>query len=98
MSFGPRSLSRNLATPRYRIGRPERHAIVHTCQHYDAEMSDILFEEFGVQDLNHMLGVGSGSNAVRTAPAMERVEPIAGAGGLFIRRLVTTLNMNSGAL
>jgi hypothetical protein len=61
-------------------------------------MSHILFEEFGVQDLNHMLGVGSGRNAVRTAPAMERLEPVAGVGGLLLRRLAATLNMNGGAL
>jgi hypothetical protein len=57
--------------------------IVHTSQRYDVEMSDVLFEKFGVQDLNHMLGVESRSNAVRTVPAMERLEPVAGVGGLL---------------
>ncbi len=53
-----------------------RHAIVHTGQHYDREMSEVFFEELGVPAPDHMLEVGSGSHAVQTARTMERLEPV----------------------
>ena len=58
--------------------RPDefRSVVVHTGQHYDAEMSQIFFEELGVGEPDHLLGVGSGSHAAQTARVMERIEPI----------------------
>jgi UDP-N-acetylglucosamine 2-epimerase (non-hydrolysing) len=50
--------------------------IVHTGQHYDRAMSDIFFEELGVPEPDHMLGVGSGSHAEQTARVLERLEPV----------------------
>jgi UDP-N-acetylglucosamine 2-epimerase (non-hydrolysing) len=54
----------------------ERHAIVHTGQHYDRMMSEVFLEELGVPTPDHVLGVGSGSHAVQTARVMERIEPV----------------------
>ena len=54
----------------------ERHAIVHTGQHYDRLMSAIFLEELGVPAPDHMLEVGSGSHALQTARTMERLEPV----------------------
>lgn len=50
--------------------------LVHTGQHYDANMSDVFFQqlEIPVPDLN--LGVGSGSHAVQVAEIMARFEPV----------------------
>jgi UDP-N-acetylglucosamine 2-epimerase (non-hydrolysing) len=50
--------------------------LVHTGQHYDANMSDIFFSqlEMAAPDVN--LGVGSGSHARQTADIMVRFEPI----------------------
>lgn len=50
--------------------------LVHTGQHYDAAMSDQLFEDLGlpVPDIN--LEVGSASHAIQTAEVMKRFEPI----------------------
>jgi UDP-N-acetylglucosamine 2-epimerase (non-hydrolysing) len=53
-----------------------RHALIHTGQHYDRLMSDILLEELGVPAPDHMLGVRSASHAVQTARVMERIEPV----------------------
>src|SRR5690348_1877201 len=52
------------------------HTIVHTGQHYDPQMSDVFFEELGMPEPNHLLGVGSGSHAQQTARTIERLEPV----------------------
>lgn len=53
-----------------------RHTIVHTGQHYDRAMSDVFFEELGMPDPDHMLGVGSGTHAEQTARVLERLDPV----------------------
>ena len=40
------------------------HVLVHTGQHYDRAMSDVFFEQLGVGEPDHMLGVGSGTHGV----------------------------------
>src|SRR4051794_38951452 len=52
------------------------HAIVHTGQHYDRQMSEVFFEELGMPEPDHMLEVGSGSHAQQTARVIERLEPV----------------------
>jgi UDP-N-acetylglucosamine 2-epimerase (non-hydrolysing) len=56
-----------------------RPILVHTGQHYDAEMSEQLFAGLGlpVPDIN--LDVRSGSHAVQTAEVMRRFEPVVDA-------------------
>ena len=53
-----------------------RHVVVHTGQHYDPEMTDLLFEDLGLSRPDHLLEVGSGSHGSQTARALERVEEI----------------------
>ncbi len=53
-----------------------RHVIVHTGQHYDVAMSQAFFQDLGMPDPDHNLGVGSGSHAQQTAQIMERLEPV----------------------
>lgn len=50
--------------------------LVHTGQHYDANMSGTFFEELGIGAPDVSLGVGSGSQAQQTARVMERIEPV----------------------
>lgn len=50
--------------------------LVHTGQHYDAQMSDIFFNELGIPRPDVSLDVGSGSHAIQTARVMERFEPV----------------------
>jgi len=50
--------------------------LVHTGQHYDANMSDIFFSQLELAGAGVNLGVGSGSHARQTADIMVRFEPI----------------------
>lgn len=50
--------------------------LVHTGQHYDANMSDVFFQQLGLPQPDISLGVGSGSHAVQTAQIMMRFEEI----------------------
>ena len=50
--------------------------LVHTGQHYDAEMSDRFFADLRLPRPDINLDVGSGSHAVQTAEIMRRFEPV----------------------
>jgi UDP-N-acetylglucosamine 2-epimerase (non-hydrolysing) len=50
--------------------------LVHTGQHYDADMSDSFFRDLRIPDPHYHLGVGSGTQAVQTARVMEAFEPV----------------------
>lgn len=51
-----------------------RHLLVHTGQHYDANMSDVFFRDLGMAPPDLYLGVGSGSHAEQTARIMTAFE------------------------
>ena len=48
--------------------------LLHTGQHYDANMSQVFFDELGIPKPDIALGIGSGSHAVQTARMMEGIE------------------------
>ena len=50
--------------------------LVHTGQHYDAEMSDVFLEELGLPVPDVSLGAGSGTHAEQTARALLGIEKI----------------------
>jgi UDP-N-acetylglucosamine 2-epimerase (non-hydrolysing) len=50
--------------------------VVHTGQHYDAQMSDAFFQDLGLPQPDVYLGVGSGSHARQTAAVMQMFEPV----------------------
>jgi len=52
------------------------HRIVHTGQHYDANMSKIFFDDLELPHPDVYLGIGSGSHAVQTAKIMVEFEKI----------------------
>ncbi|HWP22873.1 MAG TPA: UDP-N-acetylglucosamine 2-epimerase (non-hydrolyzing) [Candidatus Binatia bacterium] len=57
-------------------GRQIDHLLVHTGQHYDANMSDFFFNDLELPKPNLFLGVGSGSHSVQTAKIMEGFESV----------------------
>lgn len=50
--------------------------LVHTGQHYDANLSDIFFRQMGIPEPHVNLEVGSGSHAAQTAEVLKRIEPV----------------------
>ena len=50
--------------------------LVHTGQHYDANMSRLFFDELGIPKPDINMGIGSGSHTVQTANIMTAFEPI----------------------
>lgn len=57
----------------------ERHreTLVHTGQHHDRELSAVFFEELGLPDPDHDLGIAGGSNTDQTARMLAALEPLA---------------------
>src|SRR5262249_30831377 len=52
------------------------YVLCHTGQHYDAEMSDVFFQQLGIPRPHVELEVGSGSHAEQTARVMLAFEPV----------------------
>jgi len=50
--------------------------LVHTGQHYDANMSEVFFRQLSLPEPDINLGVGSGSQAGQTARIMLSIEPV----------------------
>jgi len=62
----------NALKTRQHIGQ----TLVHTGQHYDANMSDVFFKQLGIPAPDVNLAVGSGTHARQTAEIMTRLEPV----------------------
>ncbi|MCD0484712.1 UDP-N-acetylglucosamine 2-epimerase (non-hydrolyzing) [Streptacidiphilus sp. ASG 303] len=56
-----------------------RHVIVHTGQHYDADLSDVFFTGLGIPAPDVHLGVGSGSHGVQTGGVLAALDPVLAA-------------------
>ncbi|GAA1798171.1 UDP-N-acetylglucosamine 2-epimerase (non-hydrolyzing) [Nocardioides hankookensis] len=56
--------------------RSVRQLLVHTGQHYDANMSEVFFRDLGLPEPDLNLGIGSGSHAVQTAAMMTALETV----------------------
>lgn len=58
------------------VGASDRfeEVLVHTGQHYDANMSDIFFEEMGIPAPKHHLDISGGPHGQMTGRMLERIE------------------------
>jgi UDP-N-acetylglucosamine 2-epimerase (non-hydrolysing) len=56
--------------------RGAQQTLVHTGQHYDANMSDVFFTQLAMPAPDVNLEVGSGTHAKQTAEIMSRFEPV----------------------
>jgi len=50
--------------------------IIHTGQHYDANMSNIFFEEMQIPEPNYFLGIGGKSHGAMTGQMIEKIEEV----------------------
>ena len=53
-----------------------KEVIVHTGQHYDANMSQVFIDELGIPEPNYNLNIGSASHGIQTAGMIEGIEKI----------------------
>lgn len=61
------------------VERQHDAVLVHTGQHYDAQMSDTFFAELGIRAPDFNLGVGSGSQAEQLSRIITGFEPVLAA-------------------
>ena len=53
-----------------------KEVLVHTGQHYDANMSDIFFEQMAIPRPDYHLGIGGGTHGAMTGRQLERIEEV----------------------
>jgi UDP-N-acetylglucosamine 2-epimerase len=58
------------------LRREHQEVLVHTGQHYDANMSDIFFKELGIPKPDYNLGISGGSHAQMTARMLVAIEEV----------------------
>jgi UDP-N-acetylglucosamine 2-epimerase len=58
------------------LARVSEHVLVHTGQHYDAELSQVFFDELGLRPPDHAIAAGSGTHAAQTAAMLLGLEPV----------------------
>lgn len=50
--------------------------LIHTGQHYDANMSDVFFEEMSIPHPDYNLGIGGGTHGAMTGRQLEAIEQV----------------------
>lgn len=58
------------------LSKRHDHAILHTGQHYDYQMSQVFFEELDIPTPTYYLGVGSGSHGEQTGKMLCTIEEV----------------------
>ena len=69
------SVSREILRQR-ELGLKIEEVIIHTGQHYDANMSDIFFEEMQIPKPDYFLGIGGKSHGAMTGQMIEKIEEV----------------------
>src|SRR5918995_3875542 len=60
----------------FRLREAAEEVLVHTGQHYDAELSQVLFDELELPRPEHLLDLGGGSNTEQTGRMLSALEPL----------------------
>lgn len=58
------------------LGHDDQEILVHTGQHYDANMSDVFFDEMDIPRPDHHLGIGGGSHGEMTGKMLAAIENV----------------------
>jgi len=58
------------------LGADVTEVIIHTGQHYDANMSDVFFEDMQIPKPNYFLGIGGKTHGAMTGQMIEKIEEI----------------------
>lgn len=53
-----------------------REVLIHTGQHFDADMSDVFFSELGIAAPDHRLDIHGGGHGAMTGAMMQALEPV----------------------
>lgn len=69
------TVSREIAL-RNKVTNTIEEVIVHTGQHYDANMSDVFFDEMNIPKPDYYLGVGNQSHGSMTGQMIEKIEEV----------------------
>lgn len=56
-----------------------REILIHTGQHFDADMSDVFFDELGLQRPDYQLDVHGGGHGAMTGAMLQKLEPVLSA-------------------
>lgn len=59
-----------------KLASKEREVIVHTGQHYDANMSDVFFDEMDIPKPDYNLGIGGGTHGQNTGRMIESIKAV----------------------
>ena len=73
----PQFIKAAVVSRAFREHRPDvQETIIHTGQHYDANMSDVFFDELDIPRPNHHLGIGGGTHGQNTGRMLESIETV----------------------
>lgn len=53
-----------------------REVLIHTGQHHDADMSDVFFDELGIEAPGHNLDIHGGGHGAMTGAMLQKLEPV----------------------
>lgn len=73
----PQFIKAAVVSRAFREHHPDvREVLIHTGQHYDANLSDVFFEELDIPRPDHHMGIGGGTHGQNTGRMIEAIERV----------------------
>lgn len=72
----PQFIKASVVSHAFRQSGLLQEVLVHTGQHFDANMSDVFFDELGMHKPDHFLGIHGGGHGAMTGRMLERLEQV----------------------